>query len=78
MSDRNQRQRVLGMLQRSATGVCGTTFTNEHILRYSARFTELRKQGYVIDRVPCQDAWHGYRTRQWRYVLEQPGQMELG
>ncbi len=69
-----QGERVLVMLRDAgAKGVCGTTFTEERVPRYSARIGELRKAGWDIPKRRC--GLHGYHTTaQWVWVLAAPGE----
>ena len=45
----NQHERILEMLENAGEdGVINYHFVHRHILRYSARIKELRKEGYNI------------------------------
>ena len=72
-----QVEQMLQMMRQQPDGVCGTRFLEAHIGRYGARVADLRKLGYQVDRVVCDDEWHGHRSRQWTYRLVEPAQMEL-
>ena len=63
-----QQERILYEL--SDGPVCGTTFLNYHIPRYSARIHELRVQGYKITSEPCRMAHHRHLSPQIVYQLE--------
>ena len=62
----SQYRQVLSML---TNWTCSTDFIDAHILRYTARIGEARKNGYVIDRRPCQSHDHGRGIRLWEWRL---------
>lgn len=66
----SQIQRVRRMLEFGWT--CGITFLDPPdglgaILRYPSRIHELRKQGVVIVRRPCEHPWHDHRNPMWQW-----------
>lgn len=71
----NQRERTLTMLK--AGPVCGRDFLDAYIARFGARIEELRKEGYVITTRPCKVLWHGHRSRQFVYELEETDQLRM-
>lgn len=65
-----QLERVERMLiEARDQGVCGTTFLRAHIPRYPARILELRREGWVIDRRPCEIETHRHESTQWVYEM---------
>ena len=81
----NQRERVRRMLQRG--WMCGIEFLDppdglSPILRYSAHFHSLRREGWLIDRQECEHPWHNHRRStmyQWRIVGHvDEGRLALG
>ena len=69
----SQKERVYRMLL--AGPVCGTTLLNEHIPRYAARISELRRTGLNIDTRECSRHLHQHRTKQIEYVLIPPDRL---
>ena len=63
-----QVDKVKSML--SGGWVCGVSFLETHLPRYSPRIHELRREGFQIDRRICQHPWHDHWTvqYQWRIV----------
>ena len=63
-----QAEQVKSML--SGGWVCGTSFLEMHLPRYSPRIYELRGEGFQIDRRACENAWHDHWSTQheWRIV----------
>lgn len=74
-----QRDRVLVMLRDAdGLGVCGTTFSDAHIPRYSARIGELRDLGWPIpDARRCHNPNHWHKTKQFEWVLGEPADPTL-
>ena len=70
MAKRTQLDAVVMMLTRSRDGVCGTDFLRSYVPRYAARIHELRREGWVIDRRPCDRHEHG--STQWIYEAVHP------
>ncbi len=68
-----QREHVLAALKMGP--VCGTTFLQMFIPRYSARINELRNEGIEISKRPCK--MHGHASLQFVYELAEPDQMAL-
>ena len=70
----SQRERVRRMISRG--WLCGIEFLsppdgNSPILRYSAHFHSLRREGWLIDRRECEHPWHNHREStmyQWKLV----------
>ena len=62
----SQRQTVLSML--ADRWCCGVDFIDAHILRYTARIGEARKQGYTITRRPCESHSHDVQMWEWRLL----------
>ena len=71
-----QKERVLRMLQ-SHGSVCNSLFLDAHLYTFRNRIGELRRQGCVIETLPCDSPLHEHKDKQWRYVLS-VGQMPLG
>lgn len=63
-----QNDQVLFMLRHG--WVCATTFQDEHIPRYSARFRDLARRGHMIERRPCEDRLHHHRHPQFEWRLQ--------
>jgi hypothetical protein len=66
----SQQDQVLFLLRRG--WVCATTFLDEHIPRYSARFDDLERRGYIIERRRCENRLHRHQHPQyeWRLAVE--------
>lgn len=65
-----QKERVLTMLKDAhPDGVCVTVFLEQHMGRTAARVFDLRRDGFDIELVRCEEARHRHRTRQYQYVL---------
>ncbi len=62
-----ERDKVLTVL-RHKRPVCGTMFLEIHIPTYSQRISELRAEGYDIQRVPCPYENHTHTKKIATYV----------
>ncbi len=71
-----QAGKVLHMLETNPQGVCGTTFLSNHIPRYSARISELRRT-HAISRVGCPYKHHTHTSKQYAWKLDLEGQTSL-
>lgn len=69
---------VLRLMQKNS-GACGRDFTDEGIGRYGARISDLRADGYVIQRELC--TRHAHNHRMWLYrvtgIPQDDGQVAL-
>jgi len=74
----SQKDRILNLLQASRInhdGVCSTVFLTLRMPRVAARVWDLRREGYLIDTVKCDQHFH--TNRQDMYVLvAEPGETE--
>ena len=77
------RERILAALRKG--WVCAISFNNgsfdrgKPILRYTARFHDLRREGWYIERRKCEDIWHTHDAPiyEWRIPPVDPEQPSL-
>lgn len=77
------RDRVLAALRER--WVCAVEFNNgsfdrgKPILRYTARFHDLRQEGWYVERRKCENEYHDHDAPiyQWRIPPAEPEQTEL-
>jgi hypothetical protein len=63
-----QTDQVLFMLRRG--WVCASTFQDERIPRYSARFDDLTRSGHIIERRRCENRLHHHQHPQFEWRLQ--------